>query len=334
MSKILIKVPCPAMGDTLCSTPTIRKISESYNQKVDVLAARPDVLALNPYIDNLIPFNSPIGEYDEVFDTFVRSIKVNKDMDPYAFYDKSIEIKLANFEARQVHALCAGIFLYPDELHCDYVPENQTSRSLQVTKNHVVLHVTKSWPNRTWEVVKWQRLIDLIKKYTNLKVVTIGKSHSELAEGGNMEKRVIKLNNIDYDFCFDDEIVDQSNHSGRGEISEMWHIINNAYGLISFDSGPIHLAGTTDSWIFQIGASVRPEKTTPWRNSSQDYKFKFVGGECKIFCASCPKYSVKEHGTINSVPYVPECLEKFTEYKCQPSPDEVFYTFLKTYKNE
>lgn len=333
MAKILIKVPCPAMGDTLCSTPTIRKISESYNQKVDVLAVRTDVLARNPYINNLISFNSPIEEYDEVFDTFVRSIKVNKHMDSNVFYDKGIEIKLANFEARQVHALCAGISLYPNELHCDYIPTNQTSNSLKITKNFVVLHVTESWPNRTWEINKWQRLINLIKTYTDLKIVTIGKSHSELAEGGKIEKNIIRLNNIDYDFCFDDKPIDQSHHSGDEEISEMWHIINNAYGLISFDSGPIHLAGTTDSWIFQIGASVRPEKTTPWRNSSQNYKFKFIGGECKIFCASCPKYSVKEHGTINSVPYIPECLENYTEYKCQPSPDEVFYALLKTYKN-
>ena len=112
----------------------------------------------------------------------------------------------------------------------------------------------------------------------------------------------------------------------------MWHILNNSFGIISFDSGPIHLAGTTDSWIFQIGSSIRPEKTAPWRNGTQNYKFEFIGGECKIFCASCPKYSVKEWGTINSMPYYPECQEKFKEFKCQPSPDEVFFRFLETYR--
>lgn len=333
MPKILVRVACPAMGDTLCSTPTIRKISQCYDQKVDVLAVRTDVLAKNPYIDNLIDFESNIGEYDEVFDTFTRSLKVNKDMDPHVFYDGGMEIKLTNFEARQLHALCAGISLYPDELHYDFIPDSPTSRSLQVTKDYVVLHVTESWPSKSWETHKWQRLVDLIKEYTNLKIVTIGKSHSELAQGGNLEKKVIKLTNIDHDFCIDDTISDQYHQTGRESLSEMWHFINNAYGLISFDSGPVHIAGTTDSWIFQIGGSLRPEKTTPYRNGTQNYKFKFIGGECKIFCASCPKYSVKEWGTINSVPYVPECLEKFTEYKCQPSPDEVFYTLLKTYNN-
>ena len=193
------------------------------------------------------------------------------------------------------------------------------------------MHVTESWPNRTWEVKKWQRLVDLIKTYTNYKIVTIGKSHSEHVYNGVINKKIIKLKNIDYDFCIDGEITDQSSQSGRETLSEMWHILNNAYGLVSFDSGPVHLAGTTDSWIFQIGGSVRPEKTTPWRNETQDYKFKFIGGECKLFCGTDPKYSVKEHGTINSMPYLPDCMEGYKEFKCQPSPDEVF-NYIKKHK--
>lgn len=334
MAKILIKVPCSPMGDTLCSTPTIRKISESYGQKVDVMAVRDDVLIGNPYIDNLLKFENEVKGYDEVFDTFVRSIKVNKNMDSKTFYDKPIEIKLSNFEARQIHALSVGITLYPDELSCDFYPDKQTNESLLIDKNCIVLHVTDSWPNRTWSNIKWQRLINLIKKYTDLKIVTIGKSHFEQAHFGPIKKTVHTFSDVDYDFCVYDVMEEQGqSRNSRYEISEMWHIINNSYGIISFDSGPIHLAGTTDSWIFQIGASIRPEKTAPWRNESQKYKFKFIDGECKLFCGSCPKYSVKEWGTINSMPYYPECQEGYDEFKCQPSPDEVFYTLLKTYNN-
>lgn len=331
--KILFKVPSPAMGDTLCSTPTIRKLYESYGHKIDVMAVRDDVLKGSPYINNLINFKNEVSGYDEVFDGFVRSIKVNKNMDSKDFYDTPIEIKLANFEARQIHALSVGITLYPDELSCDFYPDEQTDKSLLVDKNCIVLHVTESWPNKTWEVKKWQRLVDLIKEHTNFKIVTIGKSHSESGYHGRINKKIVKLKNIDYDFCIDDDTKDQSLQNGRYTLSEMWHIINNSYGLISFDSGPVHLAGTTDTWIFQIGGSLRPEKTAPWRHSSQKYKFEFIGGECKLFCGSCPKYSVKEWGTINSMPYYPNCQENYSEFKCQPSPDEVFFRLIKNYKN-
>lgn len=332
--KILFKVPSPAMGDTLCSTPTIRKLYESYGHKIDVMAVRDDVLKGSPYINNLLKFENEVSGYDEVFDGFVRSVKVNKNMDAHTFHDTPIEIKLSNFEARQIHALSLGITLYPEEMNCDFFPDEPTEKSNTIDEKCIVLHVTESWPNRTWEVKKWQRLIDLIKENTDLKVVTIGKSHSEHGHHGVIEKRVVRLNNVDYDFTENDEVRDQVFQNGRDSLSEMWHILNNSFGLVSFDSGPIHLAGTTDSWIFQIGASIRPEKTAPWRHSSQKYKFDFVGGECKIFCGSCPKYSVKEWGTINSMPYYPECLEGYDEFKCQPSPDEVFFNIMKRYNEE
>ena len=107
-------------------------------------------------------------------------------------------------------------------------------------------------------------------------------------------------------------------------ISELWHVINNGLALVSFDSGPIHLSGTTDTHIVQIGASVDPLKTAPYRNGNQDYKFYFVGGECCKFCATDPRYSVKEWGTINSMPYYPKCQEKYDGFPCQPTPDQVF----------
>jgi ADP-heptose:LPS heptosyltransferase len=229
--------------------------------------------------------------------------------------------------------LSLGISLYPEEMSCDFFPDEPTQKSDMIDDKCIVLHVTESWPNRTWEVKKWQRLIDLIKENTDLKVVTIGKSHSEHGHHGVIEKRVVKLNNVDFDFTENDDIKDQVFQNGRDSLSEMWYILNNSFGLVSFDSGPIHLAGTTDSWIFQIGASIRPEKTAPWRHSSQKYKFEFIGGECKIFCGSCPKYSVKEWGTINSMPYYPECQEKYTEFKCQPSPDEVLFRIMEKYRN-
>lgn len=332
--RILVKVPTPAMGDAICATPTIKKISESYGQKIDVMAVRSDIFIGNPNIENILEYKNDDNKYDEIFDLFVRSIKVNKDMDSKSFYDDGMSIKLSNFESRQMHALAAGISLYPDELTCEYYPDEQTNESLLLDKNCIVLHVTDSWPNRTWSNTKWQRLINLIKEHTDLKIVTIGKSHFEEAHFGPIKKYAHTFNNVDYDFCVYDVMEEQGQaRSSRYEISEMWHIINNSYGIISFDSGPIHLAGTTDSWIFQIGASIRPEKTAPWRNESQKYKFEFIGGECKLFCGSCPKYSVKEWGTINSMPYYPECLEGYKEFKCQPSPDEVFFKVIETYKN-
>ena len=318
--KVLLTVSCPALGDTICSTPTIRKVSKSYGIPIDVMTKRPDVFKNNPYVNNIIPWDDNFnrGQYKETYETYNPTININ---------GKNINIKLSNFEARQLHALGVGVTLYPEELHYDFFADKQTEDSKKVTKNHVVLHITDNWPNRTWPKGNWQRLVDLIKEHTNLEVVTIGKSHTEVTSVGNMKKNVFKLQNIDLDFC-DDTVGGQEHQSKYRPISELWHVLNNSLCLISFDSGPVHLAGSTDTEILQIGASIRYEKTAPWRKGSQNYKFKSIGGECSIMCGSDTKYSVREHATINNLPYYPSCLERYDGFPCQPSPDKVFFEVL------
>jgi len=321
---VLVKVSCPALGDTLCSTPTIKKVALTYGHKVDVMTHMPEIFKNSPYVDNIIPYNEEWpGEYKEIFETYNQWLKTNYGLGSDNFYNQSMEVKLHNFEARQLHAMGVGMYLYPEELTCEFIPDPITERASKIDKNYLVFHVTENWPSRTWNIQKWQRMVDLVKKHTDFKIVTIGMSHKEATFNGHLDKKTIKLEGIDLDYCDLD----------GSTISELWHIINSSYGLVTFDAGPIHVAGTTDSEIFTIGSSILPKKFAPWRNSSQDYKFHFIGGECKIFCASEPKYSVKEWGTINSIHYVPECAEGYPEFKCQPSPDQVLMKILEV-KNE
>lgn len=325
-NKLLITVSCPALGDTICSTPTVRKLSKNYGIPIDVMTKRPDVFKNSPYVRNIIPWDDSFnrGVYKETYETYNPTVNIN---------GKQINIKLSNFEARQLHALGVGVTLYPEELHYDFFPDKQTEDSKKVTKKHVVLHITDNWPNRTWPKGNWQRLVDLIKEHTDLEVVTIGKSHTEVTSIGNMKKNVFKLENVDLDFC-DDTVGGQEHQSKYRPISELWHVLNNSLCLVSFDSGPVHLAGSTDTSILQIGASIRPEKTAPWRNGSQSYKFNFIGGECPILCGSDTKYSVTEHATINSMPFYPSCLERYDGFPCQPSPDKVFFEITNLLSDE
>lgn len=319
--KVLLKIDCPALGDTLCATPTVRKAFKSYGHKIYVQTGRPDIFERSPYVEKIYHLNDNVdyNTFDEVYNTYNPNINIR---------GKDICIKLSNFEARQLHALGLGITLYPEELHYDYFNGEQTKDSLKVNKNCLVFHITDNWPNRTWPKKSWERLVELIKTHTNYKIVTIGKSHTEDTAYGKMSKNIWDLGNIDFNFC-DGQAGGQDHTSQYRPINELWHIINNSRALISFDAGPIHFAGTTDTNIIQIGASIDPRKTSPYRKGTQDYKFKFIGGSCKLFCGTDPKYSVQEHGSINSLPYLPECLEKYPKFHCQPTPDQVFFEILK-----
>tara|TARA_Y100000287_G_scaffold185988_1_gene191129 strand:- start:2744 stop:3766 length:1023 start_codon:yes stop_codon:yes gene_type:complete len=327
--KVLIKVSCPALGDTLCATPTVRKAALSYGHKVDVMCRRTDLFERNPYVDKLLKFTEEDPEgYNDIFETYNHWIKGNMNMNAGKIRDTEVQIKLSNFEARQHHALGLGITLYPEELHYDYVPEEQTEDSLKIDKDCIVIHPTENWPNRTWPLEHWQRLVDLIKEHTNMKVVMIGKAHREHTSEGEITKGLVDIKGIDYNYG-DDTPGRQEDASVFRPISELYHVLNNAFGLVSFDAGPIHLAGCTDSHIFQIGASIDPRKTAPYRHGTQDYKFHFVGSDCKKFCATDPKYSVSNWGTMNALPFYPSCLEGYSEFKCQPGPDQIFNKIME-----
>jgi hypothetical protein len=102
------------------------------------------------------------------------------------------------------------------------------------------------------------------------------------------------------------------------------------------DSGLLHLAGTTDAEIIQLGSSINPEFRAPYRNGSQSYRYHYVKGPCNLFCASNLKYSLRdwEYGysggtPIQSVPLIDTCLERKETMECHPSDTQVFNTIEK-----
>jgi autotransporter strand-loop-strand O-heptosyltransferase len=95
------------------------------------------------------------------------------------------------------------------------------------------------------------------------------------------------------------------------------------------DSGILHFAGTTDTFIIQLGSSINNKLRAPYRNNSQDYKYKYISGPCDIFCGSNMKYGIKEWGTINSVPPLVKCLENKSTFECHSKVSDVV-DFIKT----
>jgi len=44
---------CKALGDTICATPTLRKLFNSYNQKVVISTHFPEIFKNNPYVKKI-----------------------------------------------------------------------------------------------------------------------------------------------------------------------------------------------------------------------------------------------------------------------------------------
>ncbi len=332
-----------AIGDCISATPTIRKLSEVYNTKVVVFSHHPDIFKRLPYVDR--------SEDVKDFITLEKSEQLRRQFDVhYSFWkmgqkipmsdDRGIEMKHAIIDIRQYHAIDNGFTLLPHELHCDFVPDEEEIPDLP--EEFVCLHPFKNWPSRTWDNKNWE---DLILKLTSsgLSVDLIGKDSLDsnllqyLKKGvnGKTDDRVFheieKRERMDLEF---DSVIDLTNQTS---LSQAWKIIDRAKVVVTMDSGILHLAGTTDTHIIQLGSSINPVFRAPYRKSMQTYKYSYVHGSCDLFCASNMKYSLRDWqngcngGTpIQCVTLIDTCLENKPTFECHPSVDKVFQEILKT----
>lgn len=304
----LFKIHSQSLGDTLAATPTLRKLHDSYNKKIDVMTYHPDLFKNNKYINKVYSFSNFVNEksYKEIFNTF---LGVGLKQGEYG-----IEKKHNTIDIRQFHAIDLGFMLNDHEMEYDYTP-NPYIEINNLPKSYVCLHVANTWPSRTYSDENWQKLINLIND-KNIPVVLIGKNSHE-SGFYNIDKPTKHLNfKIGLDL------------TNKLDISQCWHVINKACYFITMDSGLLHLAGTTDTNIIQLGSSINNKLRAPYRNGSQDYKYKYISGPCDIFCASNIKYGVKEWKTIQGVPPLINCLENKPKFDCHPSPVQILNNLI------
>jgi|LakMenE18May11ns_1017448.scaffolds.fasta_scaffold9951062_2 ADP-heptose:LPS heptosyltransferase len=309
MKEICINIAgCNSLGDTLCATPIVRKISKSYNRKVHVISKHPDLFKNSPYVDRNIPYT------DEEFDRVNKEYEVMSTFD-VSYKDNGVCNKHNVMDIRQLHAINLGFMLTKDEMTLDYIP-NEDVTLPHLPNKYVLIHPVQNWNSRTWPAKNWQMLTQLLNE-KGISVISIGKNSSELG-GSNVDKPV-----------FDFPIKLGYNLMNQTSLDQTWHLINNSMCFVTMDSGLLHLAGTTDAEIIQLGSSINPEFRTPYRNGSQEYKYHYVRGGCGLNCASDMKYGVQEWGSIQGIPSLVNCLERKETFECHPSVLHVYNKIIE-----
>jgi ADP-heptose:LPS heptosyltransferase len=306
----------PSIGDLICATPTIRKISKTYRSKVIVVSPSPWILNNNPFVSQSLHIN------DFSLEELEKNYDVHKSFHLLGKRDSmGIEFKHAICDIRQFHSKDLGFMLTPEELTCDYFPEefNSCMQGIDLPEKYVAIHPVQSWESRTWEEEKWRNLCERLVE-SGVTVVSVGKNSGEYSDHLKQDKPVFKI----------DSVIDYTN---KTTLDQTWHILNKASCVVTMDSGILHLTGTTDTPIVQLGSSIHPYFRAPYRKGSQSYKYSYVPGSCKIHCASNLEYSLRDWGNIQSVTLIHTCLENKPSFECKPSSDSTYLEVMKYWEN-
>jgi ADP-heptose:LPS heptosyltransferase len=306
MKEVCIDVlGCRALGDTLAVTPTLRKLYNSYGKKISVATNQPEIFKNNPYVDNI--FNEITDDIKNDYEVF-QSFNIG-------YHPNGICYKHNAMDIRQFHAVNLGFMLTKDEMSMDYFPDEVESIE-GLPEKYVLIHPVQNWNSRTWDAKKWQMLTKLLNE-RGIAVISVGKDSSELG-GSNVDKPVFNFN-IDIGL----------NLMNQTTLSQTWWLINGAMCFITMDSGLLHLAGTTDSEIIQLGSSIHPQFRAPYRKNNQGYKYHYVLGGCGLHCASDMKYGVREWQSIQGIPSLVNCLERKETFECHPTIFAVYNKVLE-----
>jgi len=290
-------------GDVLNATPVLRYFSKSHNRKLSVETNRPQAFYNNPYVDKI---------YDISKGHFLPDGIPFYECNGHNFGESQKQIRkmsLVDYWSTQL-----GCILSPEERTLEFCPD---PLDIELPEgNYVVLNPSITWESRTWSQENWEELIEKILNI-GLKVVIVGK---DISYSDTDKKSFFKINNPN--------VIDTCN---KLDLSQMWHMVNNSFAIVTMDNGLLHLAGTTDANIIELGSAIHPYYRTPYRNGSQDYKHKFVGGSCKLFCQSDMKHNVLVNNKLTAwnAYLSPGCYEHKPKYECHPSSNGVFNALLE-----
>ena len=241
-----------AMGDVLMLTPVVRALYLRHEGDIaiDVATQARAVFNNNPYVSAVLDpktLSRGVRTYDVVID-------LNE------VYERSPQAHPVNTYGKFVLGVCAfdkKLELYPTQEDIRRIDEVV----VQIGTPYVVVHHFRhEWPNREIDSKVWDGVLDGFVQQSHLKVIYVGveRDHAYIKGPG-----------------FED-------HRGRYSIQQLSLLIAKSDGFLGGDSGPSHIAATTNAAMCIFYTCAHHEARMPLRQGA-----RFLPITPRINCYGC-----------------------------------------------
>jgi len=226
-----------ALGDLIMITPVLHELRRRYpDGYIQLVTEEADVFDGNPSVDAVVK-PTDMSKQDP-WDLY---INLN---DAYELNPKShfVDSYLHRAFGKDIADIDRTLRLYESD------EERETTRDIieQLSAPYVVVHMRKwAWENKNIDLQVWAGIISILEHlWPDLKFVSVGAQHD------------YKLAGRDNWICLNDDL----------SLGQIKCLIEGAKAFMGSDSGPFHIAGTTNTPIVAMLSHVMPQHILPWRN--------------------------------------------------------------------
>ena len=247
-----------AVGDLLMITPVLRELRKRYNEAyIQVVTEEVIVLENNPHINNVVhPDNmnstDPWDVYLNLNDAYEKNITSHY-----------VDAYMHRAFGTDIDAIDRSLELVTTVDERDAVNEALE----QIGNDYIVVHMRRwAWENKNIDPTIWTMLFAWLEaSYPETKIVSVGAQY-DMRSPGEQGSRYVDL-------------VEQLS------LGEIRHLIANAKCFIGGDSGPYHIAATTDTPILVLLSHLAPEQILPWRDGEFGKGVSVV--QSSVPCVGC-----------------------------------------------
>lgn len=275
-----------ALGDLVMITPVLRELRRRHPDAfLQVVTEEPGVLNNNPHVSLVVK-----PEDMQKSDPWDLYINLND-----AYEEQVTSHYVDSYLCRAFGPEGLSIDHAPEIFPTDEERENVDEVIKEMNSKFVVVHMRRwAWENKNIDLEIWSSVFTrLHEKYPDLKVVAVGAK---------------------YDFRVPpqpDKFVDLVDQLSIGEIQ---YLISQACAFIGPDSGPFHIAGTTNTPVVALISHLLPEQILPTRGGEfgKDVTVVTSDVEC-LGCYARQQPPVRELTCENEVKFV--CSKSFDNLK-------------------